>query len=334
MSLIVTGASGFVGQGLLEWLSEAGHGGVATGRKPPAGMPPRWHGFSREDVLHGAVEADAVDAIIHLEVRQHIPRPTAADIQSFYEANVAGTRQWLEWADRHHVRRFVFISSIKAVPAGDAAERVAVNGNPNCGESEPDTEYGRSKALAEAAVHEWAAARPDRIAVILRPAPVYGPGNAANLTAFARQVVAGKPCLIGLCDSRKSVVSRTNLVAAIEFAAAWRTPGCEVFNVSDRDTFSVGRLADMISTLSGAPKPRRVPKAIAGLGALLGDAITSVTGSDFPLTTARMKQMLATSVFPCDKLLAAGFQHPQTTEQGLAEMLEWMKRNNRVNYGG
>ena len=334
MSLIVTGASGFVGQGLLERLSEAGHGGVATGREPPLGMPPGWHAASRDDVLHGAEEVDAVDAIIHLEVRQHIPRPTAADIQSFYEANVAGTRQWLDWADRHHVRRFVFTSSIKAVPAGDGAEQVAGNGNPNCGEAEPDTAYGRSKASAEAAVREWAAARPDRIAVILRPAPVYGPGNGANLAAFARQVVAGKPCLIGLCDARKSVVSRTNLVAAIEFAAAWKTPGCEVFNVSDRDTFSVGQLADMISTLAGAPKPRRIPKAMAGFVALVGDAISAVTGRDFPLTTARMKQMLATSVFPCDDLVAAGFQHPQTTEQGLAEMLDWMKRINRGNCSG
>jgi nucleoside-diphosphate-sugar epimerase len=257
-------------------------------------------------------------------VRQHIPRPAAADIQSFYDANVACTQQWLEWADRNHVRRFVFTSSIKAVPAGNTAERVAVNGDPDCGDPVPETAYGRSKALAEAAVFEWAAARPDRIAVILRPAPVYGPGNGANLAAFARQVVAGRPCLIGRCDACKSVVSRTNLVSAIEFAAAWTTPGCEVFNVSDRETFSVGQLADMLSTLAGAPPPRRIPKAVASFVALMGDALTMVTGRDFPLTTTRMQQMLAASVFPCDKLLAAGFHHPQTTQEGFAEMLEWM----------
>jgi hypothetical protein len=31
--------------------------------------------------------------------------------------------------------------------------------------------------------------------------------------------------------------------------------------------------------------------------------------------------MEETSVFPCDKLTAAGFRHPQTTREGLAEML-------------
>jgi nucleoside-diphosphate-sugar epimerase len=98
-----------------------------------------------------------------------------------------------------------------------------------------------------------------------------------------------------------------------------------VFNVSDQETYSLGQLADMISALADAPRPRRIPRALAGCVALVGDAITAVTGKDFPLTSTRMKQMLATSVFPCGKLTAAGYEHPQTTQQGLAEMLEWMR---------
>jgi len=325
MKLIVTGASGFVGRGLLERLSSHGHGGMATGRQLPTNLPACWRAACRGDVLSGAVEPTTTDAIIHLEVKQHVLRPTTADIKTFHEANVAGTQEWLDWAGRHGVRRFVYTSSIKAVSPSDGNERV-VESRTVAGTSaaEPYTPYGRSKALAEVAVRDWAAARPDRIAVILRPAPVYGPGNEANLAAFARQVVAGKPCLIGLCDAQKSVVSRTNLAAAIEFAAIWPTPGCEVFNVSDRETYSLGQLADMISSLAGAPPPRRIPRAVAACIAIVGDAITVVTGKEFPLTSARMKQMLATSVFPCSKLITAGFVHPQTTQQGLAEMLEWM----------
>ena len=326
MNLIVTGATGFVGRALLERLSANGHGGLATGRQRPTNLPAGWRAAPRGDVLTGAVVPTDVDAIIHLEVKQHVLRPTAADIRTFQEANVASTQEWLDWAGRHGVRRFVYTSSIKAVPNGDGTERVVETPKlAGASATQPDTPYGRSKALAEAAVLDWAAARPERIAVILRPAPVYGPGNEANLAAFARQVVAGKPCLIGRCDSQKSVVSRSNLAAALEFAADWPTPGCEVFNVSDRETFSLGEFADMISTLAGAPKPRRIPKALAGGVALLGDAVFAVTGREFPLTTARLKQMLAESVFPCTKLMAAGFEHPQTTQQGLAEMIEWMR---------
>ena len=326
MNIIVTGASGFVGRGLLAWLSGRGHGGVATGREPPAHLPAGWRAARRADVLSGAVEADGIDAVIHLEVKHHVPRPTPADIRGFHHVNVDGTQDWLDWASRHGVRRFVFLSSIKAVPPGDETERVADETGEGGGRpAEPDTPYGQSKAAAEVAVRDWAMADSGRIAVILRPAPVYGPGNEANLAAFVQQVVAGKPCLIGLCDAQKSVVARTNLAAAIEFALRVPNAGCEVFNVSDRETYSLGELADMISELAGAQPPRRIPKALAGCVALVGDAITAVTGQDFPLTSARMKQMLARSVFPCGKLTAAGFEHPQTTRDGLVEMLKWMR---------
>jgi len=327
MNLIVTGASGFVGRGLLVRLAAAGHGGMATGREPPANLPSGWRAARRSDVLSGTMEADGIDAVIHLEVNHHVPRPTSAEVRAFHDVNVKGTQDWLDWAGRHGVRRFVFLSSIKAVPPGDGPEHPADEAVVDSGKpAEPDTHYGRSKAAAEAAVREWALADSGRSAVILRPAPVYGPGNEANLAAFVQQVIAGKPCLIGLCDAKKSVVSRTNLAAAIEFAITFPNSGCEVLNVSDRETYSLGQLADMIATLAGAPPPRRIPKALAGCVAIVGDVITAVTGKDFPLTSARMKQMLATSVFPCSKLTAAGFVHPQTTEQGLAEMLDWMAR--------
>lgn len=324
MRLVVTGASGFVGRGLLARLAAAGHVGVATGREPPGNIPAGWRAARRSDVLAGAVDPGDVAGVIHMEVKHHVPRPSAADIDAFEQVNVAGTRAWLDWAARHGVRRFIFVSSIKAVPTGDPSESIprerGLAGRP----SEPDTPYGRSKAAAEAAVRDWSAADAERAAVILRSAPVYGPGNEANLAAFVQQVIAGKPCLIGACDSQKSVVSRTNLAAAIEFASMHPVTGCEVFNVSDRETFSLGQLADMISDLAGAPSPRRIPRAVAGGLAVLGDLIMTVTDREFPLTSQRLRAMLETSVFPCTKLQTAGFQHPQTTRQGLAEMLAGM----------
>ena len=136
-----------------------------------------------------------------------------------------------------------------------------------------------------------------------------------------RQIRAGRPCLVGAGTTRKSIVSRANLAAALEFAALGAQPGVEVFNVSDRETPSLAELAGMIATLARTPAPRRVPTLAARLLAPLGDLVSLVTGRDFPLTTARLRAMEETSVFPCDKLVAAGFRHPQTTQEGLAEML-------------
>ena len=324
MKLLVTGARGFIGRGLCDHLAAHGHTGLATGREAPQGLPAGWTGAPRQTLLDTpdappTAIAD-IHAIVHLEVKQHIPRPTPADIDDFTTVNVGGTRAWLDWAARHGIHRFVLLSSIKAVAAGDGA--MTEDGAP-----ETTAPYGRSKAEAEAAVRQWAAADPARSAVILRPAPVYGPGNEANLAAFVRQILAGKPCLIGGGETRKSIVSRKNLCGAIEFAAERSTFGCEVFSVSDRETPSLGELAATIAELAGAAPPKCIPAWLAGVVAPLGDAIEAATGRDFPLTSARLRAIRETTIFPCDKLLAAGFTHPQTTRAGLAEMIAWTRES-------
>jgi nucleoside-diphosphate-sugar epimerase len=314
MNILVTGATGFVGRGLLPLLAARGHTGVATGRTTPADLPPGWIGAARDRVLADTADLPRPDGIIHLEVKQHVPRPSAADVAEFDRVNVGGTRAWLDWAARHGVTRFVFASSIKAV---------APSTQPQFEDAplEPDTPYGLSKARAETLVGEWAAADASRGAVILRPAPVYGPGNEANLAAFVRQIRAGRPCLVGSGATRKAIVSRTNLAAALEFALVQARPGVEVFNVSDRETPSLAELARLIADLADAPAPRRVPAFAARLLAPVGDLASLLTGRDMPLTSARLKAIEETSVFPCDKLVAAGFRHPQTTREGLAEMI-------------
>lgn len=319
MNLLVTGARGFVGRALIPKLAAIGHAGIATGRSKPDRLPPGWQGVSRDDCLAGTVPLDVAPAgLVHLEVKQHVPRPTAADVADFEAVNVTGTRSWLDWAAQRGIPRFVFLSSIKAVAAGNG---------PQWEDAPPErtAPYGRSKAVAEQAVRDWAAADAGRTAVILRPAPVYGPGNEANLAAFVRQILAGKPCLIGRADTRKSIVSRTNLCAAIAFALDYAGQGCHVFNVSDSDTLTLAALAELIADLAAAPAPRRIPAWLAAAVAPVGDAIERFVGRDFPLTTARLRAIRETTIFPCDKLVAAGFRHPQTTREGLAEMTAWAR---------
>jgi nucleoside-diphosphate-sugar epimerase len=317
MMLLVTGARGFVGRGLLPRLAAAGHGGVAVGREPPRDLPEGWTAATRQQVLEDG-PVGPVDALVHLEVKQHVPRPSSADIEAFETVNVGGTRAWLEWAERHSVDQVVHLSTIKAVVAGTGPT----------GEDAPaeaTSPYGSSKARAEAEVRRWAGKKASRTAVILRPAPVYGPGNEANLAAFVRQILGGKPCLIGAGDTRKSIVSRTNLAAAIEFALETTAAGCAVYTVSDPDTPTLAELAATIAVLGGARPPRRIPTAVAAAVAPLGDAVEWLTGRSFPLTSARLRAIRETTMFPCDKLVAAGFRHPQTTREGLDEMVAWAR---------
>jgi nucleoside-diphosphate-sugar epimerase len=255
------------------------------------------------------------EAIVHLEVKQHVQRPMLDDVAEFKRVNVDGTQAWLEWASRHKVKRFIYISSIKAVGAGPG-NRLEDDSQP------PDTPYGETKAAAEALVKAWTQNDAERVATILRPAPVYGPGNEANLAAFVRQVSRGRPCFVGSGSTRKSLAGRANVVAAIEYALARDCPGVAVFNVSDPEVISVRELAELVAELGKWPKPRGISMLAARALAMLGDGVEALSGRSFPLTTPRLRSLLEESVFPCDKLVSAGFRHPLTLREGLKEMVD------------
>lgn len=323
MRLVVTGASGFIGRELVAWLAARGHGGCATSRTVPDSLPTGWHGRLRHAVLSDTPPPESCDAVVHLEVKHHLLRVRSADVADIQRVNVGGTREWLAWATAHELRRFLFVSSVKAVrnSTGTAGESA---------EAEQQDPYGRSKAEAEQAVREWAAADPGRSAIILRFAPVYGPGNQANLASFARQVIQGRPCLVGAGQARKSVLSRLNAVAAIDHALQKMQPGCEVFNVADPGAFSFADLAGFIAEACDAPTPRCVPRFAAACLARLGDAFEAVTGRGFVLDSRRLRTLTEDAIFPADKLMQTGFVPVEATRDGIAEMAKFVKAQDKL----
>lgn len=316
MECIVTGARGFVGRGLVAALAAAGHVGTATGRIVPTDLPVGWRGRTRGDVLASAPNPVPA-AIVHLEVEQQVASPTTADREACDRVNVGGTKAWLEWASRHGVGRFVFVSSISAIVSGSQR-------GPEGFPLEGGATYGGSKARAEAEVRRWSAADAGRCAVILRAAPVYGPDRGSNFVGLARRVLGGHPAFVGPGTAPRSVLSRRNLSAAIAFALAAPVEGCPDYEVSDPGVTSVAGLASTIATIAGAHPPRSIPSSLARMAAPIADLVGLLRRRPVPLSTGWLAGLDVPSAFPADRLVAAGFVHPQSTREGLAEMLTWM----------
>lgn len=307
MECLVTGAAGFVGRGVIEALAAAGHGGIATGRSPPPRLPPGWVGRERGAILAAPAPA-GIGAIVHLEVLQD----GAGDAAALERVNVGGTGEWLEWAGRSGIARAVFMSSMLAVaPRGGP---ILEDAPPASGDS-----YGASKARAEALVRAWGAA-PGRSAVILRAAPVYAPDTGSNLLSLVRRVRAGRPVLLGRGEALRSVVSRRNLAAAVLFALT-RPVGCEVYNVADPRPLPMRELAAMVAELAGAPPPRALPEWLAAAAAPLGTLWGRIGGRAVPWSLARLRELRTPVDFPADRLVAAGYRHPETTREGLAALV-------------
>ena len=229
MTLLVTGASGFLGQALIPSLAVRGLQGYAVSRSAIRSLPPGWSWLSRDRFKSGSAllrNAEGCDGFIHLEVKQHVPRPTIEDICEFEEVNVRGTAQWLNWCSNLGVKRFVYFSSIKAVCAGEHQQAENASGP----HSSP---YGKSKWKAERLVINWANEDTDRSVLILRPAVVYGPGNAANVFAMVDSLAKKRFYLIGRKDNIKSLVSIENLCSAVVYLLLRMKPGVEIYNIVD-----------------------------------------------------------------------------------------------------
>ena len=211
MKILVTGASGFVGNFLLPALRGAGHEVRAASRSrveqrgidyvsaPELGPDADW---SR--ALNG------VDVVIHLAGRAHVPSKNAnAETEEVYfRINTEGTRAMAEQAAAVGVKHFVFLSSCHALAAASEVQ-ITEKTQPN-----PVTAYGRSKLEAERAIRE-ALSNTACAWTILRPPLVYGKGNKANFGLLLKLVKSGIPLPLASVRNCRSFVYVENLVDVI-----------------------------------------------------------------------------------------------------------------------
>jgi nucleoside-diphosphate-sugar epimerase len=191
VTVLVTGANGFVGSHLVDELLRRGER-VRCLARPTSDL--RYLDTERVELIRGQLDDDDVldRALDGVDVVHHYAALVRAPSESvFQRANVDLT---LRVYERFALRapsdaRFVFCSSLAA--AGPSADGTPLR---ESAPRRPITAYGRSKARAE----EELIARPGPELTILRPVGVYGPREKAILRAFriaARGwfLVAGDP---------------------------------------------------------------------------------------------------------------------------------------------
>ena len=156
MRLAITGATGFVGQALLDLALEAGWEVAALARRkqqPRDGVEWIAGDLSSPDALRAMMQS--ADAVIHVAGVVN-----ARDSDGFEQGNVKGTLNVIEAANAAGLMRFVHVSSLSA--------------------REPRlSDYGASKARAEKLVRasglDW---------TMVRPPAIYGPRDTEMLDLF------------------------------------------------------------------------------------------------------------------------------------------------------
>ena len=304
MTILISGAYGFVGSNLSRFLVERGHRcfalDLASGEPPqregprlsrPASGP--YAAFWTWDDL-AQIPWNEVDAVVHLAGKAHDLKKVS-DPESYFTVNVGLTEKlWAACAGK--VGRFVYFSSIKAVDG--------------------DTPYARSKAAAEAFLKGVAGGRTE--IRVLRPCMIHGPGNKGNLNLLVQVVRKGIPWPLAAWENRRSFTSVANACAVVEaLCGAARAP-YQVFALCDDEAVSTNRLIALIAEAMGK-KARlwRLPKGLMRFVAHVGDVL------HLPLNTERLGKLVEDNVVDNAPLLRAlGWESmPVRAEDGLRSTL-------------
>jgi len=314
-SVLVTGASGFIGRRLCAALREEGARVRALARRPCAGP---WDERVTVDLAAGAVPSSAlagVDTVFHLAGRVHASAGDADDAERHRRANVEGTRALLAAAVAAGAPGIVHFSSVKAMGEG----------GPACLDEDapaaPQTDYGRSKREAERLVLE-AGARQGLHAVVLRLPLVYGPGARGNLAEMLEAVARGRFPPIADPGNRRSLVHVDDVVAAALLAARRPEATGRVYLVTDGRAYSTRDILEGMWQALGRRAPRwSLPLPLLRALARAGDVAGRVRGRPWRFDSRACRKLTGSAWYSSERIARElGFRPRRDLAAGLAEM--------------
>ena len=248
-TVLLTGATGFLGRAVAAAFATSGVRIRATGRNRAIGRDNRE--FHPADLISDDLGAlvRGTDYIVHAAGLAHQFGREAARARGFADANAVATERLLRAAIAAGTSRFVLISSISVY--GSPAD-CPIRESAEC---RPVGPYAESKLAAEQTARELCTASGMPL-TILRLATLYGRGDPGNVARLMRTIDGGRFIWIGNGTNHKSLLHRDDAARACVLAALCRTAApVEIYNVSATSC----QMRDVVNGLAAALKVR-VPR--------------------------------------------------------------------------
>ena len=246
MNILLTGATGFIGQALVLELLQQGFFLTIVLRKKSNLFADNINqiivGDLNNDIDWSSI-LNKIDCIIHLAGKAHVIDQTKVSaLDEFRKINTELTLNLAKEAATAKVKKFIFLSSIR------------VNGNQNdqpfleIDTPNPQEPYAISKYEAEQGLLNLAK-NSNLEVVIVRPPLVYGnnvPGNFGRLVQWAGSRII-LPLPLGAVNNARTLIAIDNLVSFIITCTLHPKAANEVFLISDDDNLSTTQLLKKIA---------------------------------------------------------------------------------------
>ena len=249
MKVFLTGSTGFIGRHVAARLIELGFNTTCLVRKSNA-----FSGMPNVNVVKADLQAACDRKRAYDFVRDHDYVIHCAAIRGeqnlpwaeYYQVNVDATRSLLEASLRAGVKRFIFLSSVGVM--GTRPGQLPANEETPYA---PDSNYHKSKMLAEQQVVEFSRNGLHTIASVLRV--TYGPYDNGFFLRVGRIVAKGFFPLVGGGNNLIHLTYIDGLVDAIVKALDSPTEPGSVYIITDAEPISFKSLVEL---MAGALKHR------------------------------------------------------------------------------
>jgi nucleoside-diphosphate-sugar epimerase len=297
MKTIITGASGFVGQNLSQYLSK-----FSFSITPISLRNSNW-----KDDFKG-------DAIIHLAGKAHDTKNTS-EASEYFRVNTDLTIELFDIFLQSETKDFIYFSSVKAV-ADEVFDVLSEEVLPS-----PKTPYGQSKLQAEQYILSKEIPLDKRV-FIIRPCMIHGPGNKGNLNLLYQLVAKGLPWPLGAFENKRSFLSIENLCFVIKELLQNDTIPSGVYQVADDDPLSTNELIQLLgASLEKQTKIWNIRSSWIRGVSKLGDFL------HLPLNSERLQKLTENYIVSNKKIVASiGKPLPVDVKTGLLKTFNSFKK--------
>lgn len=317
-TIMVTGATGFIGRHLVSALLEQGAFVVVLSRRPSPVGAKKYKtvvgDLTKPATLQGI--CDDVDIVFHLGGYAHAIDQRDEDSETINrKVTVEGTRALIDQSLKAGVSRFLFFSSVKAMGEGgeDCIDETT--------EDRAVSSYGKAKREAEKLVLE--AGQHGLQPIIFRLPMVYGPGCKGNLPRMIRAVACGRFPVLPETGNRRSMVDVRDVVQAALLAAVNASAVGKTYIVTDGQVYSTRQIYEWICEALSRPVPQRaIPLPMLRIAARIGDVITKLMGRRFVFDSDALGKLTGSAWYSSEKISRElNYRPTHTLKDSLPEMV-------------